>query len=71
MYGFTDIYMRGFPGSPEVRTPHFHRRGHASIPWRTKILHAARRSQKETKKKFMAVPLKVKHRGLRGSNYYV
>ena len=71
MYGFRDINRREFPGSPEVRTPHLHCRGHASIPWRIKILQAATRSQNETKKKFMAIPFKVKHTGLRGSNFYV
>ena len=55
MYGFRDIYRREFPGSPEVRTPHLHCRGHASIPWGIKILQAATRSQNETKKKHPVV----------------
>ena len=42
-----------FPGSPVVRTPSFHCRGAGLIPgWETKILHAARSSQrKKTKNK--------------------
>ena len=43
---------QGFPGSPMVRAPHFHFRGHRSIPGQeTKILRTLKQKKKKKKEK--------------------
>ena len=45
-------HRKDFPGSPVVKTPHLHCRGHSSIPGQgTKIPRAAWHGQKKKKKK--------------------